>query len=220
MTALRVSSGSLEAIKWFAVAAMVVDHVAAAFYGRDVSLWVEIVGRMAFPMFAMVIGYNLARPGVDFLKAAKRLALFGFLALPAHSYLFALIDGWWPLNVMFTFSVAVAVIAALRADRPAIALGVFLLGGALVEFWWPGVALVVVMWMAAVSRRPAAFALPFALSFTALCWINGNAWAIAALPVVAGLVYAAPVVARSRWAFYLVYPAHLSLFAIAVLLAT
>lgn len=213
MTAFKPSSGSIEAIKWLALAAMVVDHVAAVFYDRDVPLWAEVVGRLAFPMFAIVIGYNLSRLGADLGRALNRLALFGLLALPFHAYLFSILDGWWPLNVMFTFAVAVAVVQALQLNRPAVALAVFVVGGALVEYWWPGVALVVVTWMAAGSKRPSRYAVPAVITLAALCVVNGNLWALGALPLVVVLVQVAPYVRRSRWAFYVVYPVHLALFA-------
>ena len=61
---VRVSSGAIEALKWLALACMVVDHVNAVFFARELGTWADVIGRVAFPLFAGVFGYNLARPGV------------------------------------------------------------------------------------------------------------------------------------------------------------
>lgn len=214
-----LSSGSIEALKWLALAAMVVDHVAAVFYGRDVPMLVELVGRIAFPLFAVVLGYNMARPGIDLGRLLKRLLLFGAVATPAHAYLFAQAGGWWPLNVLLTFAAAVGVVVAIERDRPELAAAVFVIGGALVEYWWPGVGLVVVSWMGfSAKRRPRVFLVPFAICMAALCVVNGNAWAVLAVPLVLVAQRWPLRLPRLRWAFWVAYPAHLAAFAAAIYL--
>jgi hypothetical protein len=93
--------------------------------------------------------------------------------------------------------------------RLALALVLFLVGGALVEFWWPGIALCVAAW--SYCRNPRALALGLWIAATAsLYLINRNLWALAAFPLIFYAPHAHWRVPRIRWAFYGYYPAHLA----------
>lgn len=207
---VRVSSGAIEALKWIALACMVVDHVNAVFFHRELGLLADVVGRTALPIFAGVFGYNLARPGVDLERVLQRLAVVGVLAIPAHAALFGYV-GLWPLNILLTFAAASWVVLELERGRTALALGVFVFGGALVEYWWPGIALVLACWAAARSPRPGLEDLgAVGLSLAGLCvLVNGNAYALLAVPVVALVALLEPQVPRLRRWFLWFYPLHL-----------
>ena len=206
------TTGQIEVLKWLAVAAMVVDHINAALYARELGTWADVIGRIAFPVFACVFGHNLARPGVDLAKVIRWLVLFGTVAFPVHAYLFATAVVW-PLNVLFTFAVAAGVIHFMERDETLPAVLLFVLGGLLVEYWWPGVALVVATYGWTKYRHQSGWWAAM-LSLGALCVLNGNLWALLMLPVaeiVRGFTWAN--VPRSRWAFYLFYPLHLAVLA-------
>lgn len=209
---LELTSGTVEGVKWCALSAMVVDHVAAVFYGRDAGMLVEAIGRLAFPLFAIVLGYNLHR-SADVWKLAKRLAIVGAIAFPFHAYLFAQAGGWFPLNVLLTFAVAAVVIGLIQAGQVKPAFAVFLLGGSLVEYWWPGVGLVVATW-ATVRYRSRWAVLALCAALAGLCALNGNAWALLSLPALSGLAALDLRVPRARWAFWVAYPAHLAALAV------
>jgi hypothetical protein len=85
----------------------------------------------------------------------------------------------------------------------------FIIGGALVEFWWPGVAVCLLAW--AYCRRPswATLAL-WAAALASLYVINGNLWALAAVPVIFAAGRVRLNVPRVRLGFYVYYPAHLA----------
>lgn len=200
--------GALELAKWVALAAMVVDHVNAVFFARELGLVATAVGRIALPLFAVVFAYNIARPGADLRRSAEKLGVFGAVALPAHAFLFAQAGGWWPLNILFAFALAVWVIRLADQERWAWAGVVFFLGGLLVEGGWPGIGLVVAAYYRFRSPTPVSlFGLVIAL--VGLCWLNGNAWALLAIPVLHGLNRSGWSVPRNRWAFWVLYPAHL-----------
>jgi hypothetical protein len=136
--------------------------------------------------------------------------LFGLLACPPFM---ALIGHWWPLNILFTLLAGTAVIHGLdRGDRPgmAIALLSFAVGGALVEYHHIWLAMQVAAWHYCRQPTPAALVV-WVACVAALVVINGNLWAMAALP----LLWLAPHVdlrvPRLRWLFYAMYPAHLAL---------
>ena len=71
-----LSSGAVEALNWVALASMLVDHANRVFFGYA-SPWMLPVGRIAMPVFALVVAYNLARPGVRVERLLSRLVLFG-----------------------------------------------------------------------------------------------------------------------------------------------
>lgn len=64
-------------------------------------------GRVAFPLFALVMAYNLAQPGADAVKSVRRLDTWGLIAQPIHALAF----GYWPqLNILLTFALCAAAI--------------------------------------------------------------------------------------------------------------
>ena len=210
--AFRLSSGSVELLKWIALVAMVVDHVNAVFFDRSLD-WATPVGRIAFPLFALVVAYNLARPGMDWRGFVRRCVIFGLLALPVHAYLFSIAASWWPLNILWLFLVAFAVTWAMDREQPELALGIFLVGGALVEYWWPGVGLVVSLWCWFTAGQRPALLVPVGLSVAGLCVTNGNAWALLVVPLVLLVSQWAPTVPRSGRFFWWFYPLHLAVIA-------
>ncbi len=171
-------------------------------------------GRLAVPLFGFVLAYNLARPGAlergAYQRTMKRLALVGLLATPAFLALGGLIGGVYPLNILFMLLAAAATMFLLERGRRGLAVTVFVVGGAVVEFWWPAVGFCVAVWM--YVRAPSWGAAVMALlCCAALAVVNGNHWALAAVPL---LVMASQVdvgVPRVQWAFYGFYPVHLYL---------
>jgi hypothetical protein len=59
---LTLGSGARELLKWIALLAMTGDHVAKVVFGGYVPVVSEL-GRIAFPLFALVMACNLAQPG-------------------------------------------------------------------------------------------------------------------------------------------------------------
>ena len=108
MRPLRISDGSLEALKWIALLLMTGDHVNKYLFNATLPVLFE-AGRIALPLFIFVLAYNLARPGVmargAYDRTMKRLALFGAVASAPFIALGGLASGWWPLNVLFTLLV-------------------------------------------------------------------------------------------------------------------
>lgn len=207
----ELSSGALEAAKWVALVAMVVDHVDAVFFGRSLGVVAEFVGRLAMPLFSLVLAYNLARPGIDLDRLAWKLAGFGLLATPWFAGLFGGAVWWMPLNILFTFAAAALVLRALDRGQWWWAVLVFLLSGVLVEYAWPGIFFVVAARQRFLAPKGETLVF-FVLALAGLCWWNGNLWALAAVPLLHGLNAWSPVVLRLRWAFWAFYPAHLAAF--------
>lgn len=218
------SAASIDVLKWLAVILMVVDHI-NKFVFKEAVPSMFALGRVAVPLFVFVLGYNLARPGAlqagVYKRVFFRLAAFGALSVVPHALMNTLIGGWWPVNIMFTLAVSVLVAWLLEKGGPVSVMGaslVFVFGGALVEFWWPAIAACLFVW--AYFKTPSiVYAAGFVASLLALTFVNGNFWALMALPVI--------LVARSwrwplprlKWFFYGFYPLHFLLIWAYMLLA-
>ncbi len=200
-----MTSSARELLKWLAVILMTGDHVAKVIYGGYVPGLSE-AGRVAFPLFALVMAYNLAQPGADVGKSVRRLALWGVIAQPVHALAFGY---WLPLNILLTFALCAAAVHAVN-QRGWVALAAFgfaaLVLPAFVDYQWFGVWFVLLAYFAFREKSPAALI----AAFVPLCVFNGNLWALVAIPVAVSLSRASWPVPRGRWAFYGYYVAHLA----------
>lgn len=210
-----VTDGTLEGLKWLALVLMTGDHVNKDLFKATLPFLFE-AGRLALPLFVFVLACNLARPGAlergVYQRTMLRLAIFGALAAVPAMALGGLVAGWWPLNVLFTLLVLTATLYLVERGTlasHAAAVGVFLIGGSSVEFWWPALAFGLAVWW--YCKRPTWVALALATaSLAALAVINGNHWALATLPLLLLATRLDLNLPRVRWVFYVFYPAHLA----------
>lgn len=218
---LVLTDGGIEALKWFGLVAMTLDHVNKFLLGASVPALFAL-GRLVLPLFVIVLAYNLARPGADrssrYRRTMRRLALVAVLASVPFMGLGGLVGGWWPLNVMFTLLLIATALHLLDqggALRVAAAAAIVAIGGGLVEYWWPAVALGICTW--SYSRRPSsAAAVGAILSCAALsplvAWVSAqevDQWALLAFPLVLAVGRLQLALPRFPLAFYAYYPAHL-----------
>ena len=212
---IRLTDGVVEGLKWIGVLLMTLDHVDKYLFHETVRPLFDL-GRLAFPLFALVLAFNLARPdalrrGV-YPRLLGRLAVFAAISELPFIALGGLLWGWYPFNILIALLVSASVIWLLDAGgglRVSMALLLFILGGAMVEFWWPGVAMCVAAWL--YCRRPGLRNLLVWLGATASLYIiNGNWWALTAFPLIFYAPHAKWRVPRVKWAFYVYYPAHLA----------
>jgi hypothetical protein len=146
------------------------------------------------------------------IRIIKRLALCGSLATPAFLALGGLLAGWWPLNFMFALLVLTLTIYLIEYQTItgylAAAL-VFVLGGSVVEYWWPGLVLGLSAWWYCKTPRLAPVIIAV-ISILSLRLISGNYWALAVLPVALLACLVRLPIPRVQWAFYAFYPLHLT----------
>jgi len=203
---ISLDSGARELLKWIALLAMTGDHVAKVVFGGYVPVVTEL-GRIAFPLFALVMACNLAQPGADLRKSMRRLALWGVIAQPLHALVFG---SWLPLNILLTFALAAVAVHALANNRPLLLLLAAGVLPMLVDYQWAGVGSVLLAWIA--FRHRAWWTLLIALA--AVCWANRNGWAVLAVPVVLLAARVQWQLPRWRWMFYGYYVGHLLVLAV------
>jgi hypothetical protein len=212
---LVVSNGTIEGLKWLGLLLMTGDHVNKYLFAEQLPGLSEL-GRVAMPIFGFVLAYNLARPGTlvggTYPRAIKRLAVCGAVASVPYMALGTVLGGWWPLNILFTLTLAAVVMYLVEVGGVARVTGaalVFLVGGAFVEFWWPALALCLACW--AYCKRSSVWRLVAIVAAAASLWfINRNLWALAAVPLVLLTPAIHVPIPRSRYVFYTYYPAHLA----------
>lgn len=215
------TDGQLEALKWIALASMLLDHFGRHLLGWAQESWVFAGGRIAFPLFAFVLAMNLARRGD---QAARSARVAGRLGLWAGISVFpSVLARGDPhvFNVLFTLSLGAALCWTLASDKPVtlrlaacIAIAV---ASQQVEFGLAGVFLVVAVFVWRNDGQ-AGSALLAAVLFLATAWLNASFGGVpallgtlACLPI-AWLVSRVPLHApRLQLAFYLIYPLHLGL---------
>ncbi len=204
-----MTSAGREILKWLAVLLMTGDHVAKLLYGGYVPVVSEL-GRIAFPVFALVMAYNLAQPGADVAKSVKRLALWGCIAQPVYAWAFGMM---LPVNVLLSFALAAACVLCAQNRRGWLLVVLAIPMPLLVDYQWAGITLVLTWWWLFSTKRVDIHFWLGAAAFVPLCFYNGNAWALLALPLMAAgqLELHVP---RTRWAFYGYYVAHIGLLAI------
>ncbi|EAW2451553.1 type-F conjugative transfer system pilin acetylase TraX [Salmonella enterica subsp. diarizonae] len=162
---LNYSSLQRDVIRIVAFVAMVGDHIVTAFQA-DLPL-LNMAGRCAFPLFALVSGCNLAGKTIR-QRSLNRLWLMAILAQPG--YWLAFRDAgliWWQLNILFTFAVVMQMVRFLQTTTVLSGLAAF---AALVgylplssaSYGIPGLLMLagaLLVWQVRDMLRPAVFAI-------------------------------------------------------------
>lgn len=200
-----MTSFAREWLKWSALVLMTADHVNKVLLGGT-QPWMTEAARVVFPIFAVVLVYNVLQGDRQTARRAlNRLLVAAVIAQPFHALAFGY---WLPLNVLFTLALG------LRIIHSPLHVGVilFAFGGLFVDYQWAGLSVMVgTAWM---LRHPGHWFGPAALgaAVTSLYVINGNAWALAGLVLLWLLRNARGEFPRSRWLFLGYYVGHLALF--------
>lgn len=204
-----MTSGGRELLKWLALVLMTGDHVNKALLSGGYPILTD-VSRVVFPIFAVVLAYNLTRPD-SIRPALSRLLVVGALVQPLHGLVFGY---WLPVNVLLTFAAAVGMMHLWRSGWPLAAGFLFSFAGSVVDYGWVGLALTFAAWLAFSGTRWSWWLV--LASFAGLCWYNGNAWALLALPLLFVGSRVRVILPRWRWAFLGYYAFHLAVLALLV----
>lgn len=204
------------ALKLFAIATMLVDHIGAVLFPQLIIL--RIIGRLSFPVFAYLITEGLLHTS-NIRAYFTRLFLFALISevpfdLAFHSSVF------YPSsqNIFFTLVLGLAAIYILHIWFARNSVAAVLLAAAMAllaetlhtDYGWFGVAAIIVFYCFRNFRTRGVFA--FALLVMAYSLMFSPLESFAALSAVPLLLYNGQ---RGRWSlkyfFYVFYPAHLLL---------
>lgn len=206
------ASGVLEVLKLAAMAAMVLDH--ANKYGLDRAYPVmEHIGRLAFPLFALVVAANLRWNTADPQRYFVRLAVWGAASQAVYTWA----TGRTDLNILLTLGIGVQLVLAVEALRQryseAGVLWLLLVVAASLacDYRLTGPLLVLLFheWFARPRVEAALFVIVGVAALNgALLFVPA---ALASLVLAVGVAWWAPRVRRlTRHWFYPFYPAHLA----------
>lgn len=225
---INIGYSQLFLLKVAAIIFMTLDHVNKYIYNYGIPEFYYI-GRLALPLFVLILAYNLSKLDYNqLLKVALRLLVFGAISIIPYNLLGSPISmGWWPLNVFFTLA-SISLIACLLSFSSkgrikdlfrALAFVVFLVSGVVVEYFWPaigfGVAAFTYFRLAKIpvpNWKKSILLILAAVMLYGICSINGNYYALLALPLFFGASKIKITVnLRWKWFFYWFYPVHLCL---------
>ncbi|MCM7239817.1 type-F conjugative transfer system pilin acetylase TraX [Enterobacter bugandensis] len=161
---LNFSALQRDVIRMAAFMAMVGDHIATAFL-LEIPL-LNMVGRCAFPLFALVSGCNMAGKTLR-QHSLNRLWLMALLAQPGYWLAFREAGlMWWQLNILFAFAVVMQVTRFLQTTTVLNGVAAFMaLVGYLplssASYGIPGLLMLagaLLVWQVRDTLRPALFA--------------------------------------------------------------
>ncbi len=208
------TTGRLEAIKWLGLVVMVVEHWYRYVVG-ELPHWLYLCGRLAFPLFVIALALGLRQQARDRLASTVLRALAWAIAAQA---LLQLVDApAGRLNVLFTFTVGIALVVAFErvASTFVRALAMAAAGAISLscEFGPFGVAFVAAaVGLFRANEPPAAAWFGVLALLAALAVPNGNAIALAAIPVALVVWLSGVRVPRLRgvfhWAYALQFPVY------------
>ena len=106
------ASGDLEVLKVAALVAMVADH-ANKYALNGAYPMMEHIGRLAFPLFALVVAANLRWNSADPQRYFIRLAVWGMASQAIYTWA----TGRTDLNILLTLGIGVQLVLAVEALR-------------------------------------------------------------------------------------------------------
>lgn len=226
----RANTGGLtaDAIKWVAIAAMLIDHIAWAFVPMDSAAGqvMHILGRITAPTMCYFIaeGYHYTH---DFRRYAARLFVFALIAhIPFVLFETGRPLGLVPLNVIYTLFLSLLAIRAWdRIETPALRT-LAVVGLCLLSMWgdWAifDILFALVFWQnrGDFRRQVEAFSIVAVgmVLFMTFSEVAGGGRIYGQL-FQAGVFLSLPLLSLyngrrgggrySKWTFYVFYPAHL-----------
>src|SRR5690554_4696036 len=110
---LELTSGQQELVRWTAIVTMVVDHVGAVVLEAGAAMPLRAVGRVAWPLFAYLLAYNVARRAVDPTRYLRPLATWYVISIIPYYLAF----GTFRPNILATLLLAaLTILTVMRKD--------------------------------------------------------------------------------------------------------
>jgi hypothetical protein len=226
-------------LKLVAISLMIVDHIGAMFVPMPGGLWLRLLGRVAFPLFAYCVAVGVRYTRNIWGYALRLVALF---AVSQANYMLALNHSVWQLNIFATLLLGLAMCAGVRYKK--YWLTVLVLIASLfspADYGFRGASIILVMYL--FQDNPLAFSVAFSLfcfawgesalltlripwtganirinwggvSYTVARWFGDHPVRLQSLAILALPLMLYPKKERAKYrlpdkAMYLAYPLHL-----------
>jgi TraX protein len=215
LTLPRLSGGAQDALKLIALGTMLLDHTNRTVLHESAPA-LSWIGRLAFPLFAFLIAYNLEKRSVDPRRYVLPLLIFGLISQPFFAAAFHVPR----VNIFFTLILGIGLWYAQRTlEERGYGWGIWLVGLPFLALnWWtdyPILGCVIIPVWAALLRNPSGVAW-LSWGFVTLClnfFLPESYVALLVAPliiVVANALKDRPrLFQKERFLMYAFYPVHL-----------
>jgi TraX protein len=217
LTLPRLSGGAQDALKLIALGTMLLDHTNKIVLNESVPA-LSWIGRLAFPLFAFLIAYNLEKRGVNPRRYALPLLISGLISQPFFDAAFHVPR----LNIFFTLLLGIALWHAHRVlEERGYGWSVWLVGLVFIGVnWWtdyPILGCAIIPVWAALLRNPSGLSW-LIWGFVTLClnfFLPESYIALLVAPLIIllgnALTNRSRLLKRERFLAYGFYPIHLFL---------
>ncbi len=212
----RLSGGAQDALKLIALATMLLDHTNKTVLHESAPA-LSWIGRLAFPLFAFLIAYNLEKRDVYPRKYVLPLLISGLISQPFFAAAFHVPR----VNIFFTLILGIGLWYAHRTlEERGYGWGIWLVGLVFIGInWWtdyPILGCVIIPVWAALLRNPTGLNW-LIWGFVTLCLNFFLPESYVALLVTPLIIFVAEAMRnrprlfkRERFLMYAFYPVHLS----------
>lgn len=124
---------SVESLKSIAMLTMLCDHLGYVGILGEVSIWLRVIGRIAFPIYAYLIASNFIKTK-NKLKYVRALFLFALISEIPFNLMQGTLVNTSNCNVLWTFFIASCVLVALDKQDNRLSCIALLMGLATADF--------------------------------------------------------------------------------------
>lgn len=217
----RWTSSQLEVVKWLAIGFMVLDHINHLWLDK-VSFSLMALGRISYPLFAIVLAYHLVFHTQRHWKYAFRLLLLGIVSQIPYMWAF---DLQYDLNILFTLSLGIALVKIWewvwlpdtenvieKAFRAILITLLILIVSLFVDYGPMGVILILTLFAWFKTETPIWFLLSVIVLWGINYFVPIGLFALISLPLAYSISHLNTSMSRSsKWIYYSIYPAHIVL---------
>jgi type IV secretory pathway VirB3-like protein len=220
---IKLNSAQIDILKYLALIIMILDHIYHII--NPELLYLHIIGRLSYVIFAFILAYNYIFNTKDKLKYLKRLFIFGLISEPFFMYSFNAIH----FNIFLTLSLGLSIIyisEKLKEKNDSFKQNLFLILstipfifiGKYIDYNFLGIMLISVSYIFIKNQNILNFLVLLLVSFMlnfatkddlSIALITGLAGASTYLVIYAISILKVKNILSNKWLFFISYPAHM-----------
>lgn len=220
---IKLNSAQIDILKYLALIIMILDHIYHII--NHELLYLHIIGRLSYVIFAFILAYNYIFNTKDKLKYLKRLFIFGLISEPFFMYSFNSTH----FNIFLTLSLGLSIIyisEKLKEKNDIFKQNLFLILstipfifiGEYIDYNFLGIMLISVSYIFIKNQNILNFLMLLLVSFMlnfatkddlSIALITGLAGASTYLVIYTISRLKVKNILSNRWLFFISYPAHM-----------